>query len=635
MINTVDLNSQIRFAESIYSALFSDVASGRPSMLRSSLSKDLDTVLRRIRKEGLGFCTIALPSLGKAVVQSFQTGQLSVPSCFSKVPGTSLPKFLQGLMKEIYNEDGTILADYSVPSVTEVRQICEMCYKLKLGYSQEAQDRVITGFVETERELRSLILPETDTLLELATTIISDVLWGFDPLDIIPRHGPGGVATGEKGMAKWTPRRNFESIHQVFSYHRYFYGRGKALHDKKAEYLSLERHRAGCALVRLVEKDSRGPRLISMEPLEYQFIQQGLWRALHSRLRSHPFTQGHVNFEHQTVNQKLAKAGSRTGRWATLDMKDASDRVSLTLVRRLFSGVPHVLRAFEAARSVGTELPNGTCVPLVKFAPMGSALCFPVESLVHYALCVASIINRTGLSRWQARRRVFVYGDDLIVGSRHALGVMEDLETVGLKFNRGKCFLSGPFRESCGVDALNGYETQPIRWRTPCPNAEQRDAASLLALSEFSLLVYQRGYFRLADTLWSHLESIVGKLPTCPLGWDVGYLCRKTHLAHSFYTPHRVRVRKKFQRLEHRAIVIRDEITEVDMCGWSRLDKFFAMCEEPPTPSRSSMFYRVYGREGRPYRITPWQDLIDRFAGASKENSGRSFLIKGQWKAIC
>jgi hypothetical protein len=605
-------------------------------MLRSSLARDLQTVLNRIKSEGLGFCTIALPSLGKAVVQSFQTGRLLVPSAFAKVPGTSLPKFLQGLMKEIYNEDGTLLANYSIPSVTEVRQICEMCYKLKLGYSFESQNEVIRGFIETERELRSLSLddPSLTDLLELAAIIISDILWGFDLDKIVPRHGPGGVATGEKGMEKWIPRRLFDDIHQVFPYYKYYYGKGKALHDRKAEYLNLERLSAGCARVVLVEKDSRGPRLISMEPLEYQFIQQGLWRAIHSRLKSHPFTQGHVNFEDQTVNQILAKAGSIHGTWATLDMKDASDRVSLTLVRRLFCGVPDVLRALLATRSRGTELPDGTCVQLHKFAPMGSALCFPVESLVHYALCVASIMNRTDCSRWEARKRVYVYGDDLIIATNDALGVMEDLESVGLKFNRQKCFLSGPFRESCGVDALNGHETQPIRWRTPCPNVKQREASSLLALSEFSSQCYSRGYFRLASTLWGHLESIVGDLPTCPIDWNTGYLSRKTHLQ-VFHTPYRTRWCKEYQLIEHRAVSIRVKKRVVHIDPWAHLDKFFHMCGEPPAVRCNSvMSVRVYGFDGKPYRVMTWASLIDRLAGASQENTDRSFLVKGRWKAI-
>jgi hypothetical protein len=632
----VDLNSQIRFAESIYTALIHDVASGRPPQLRSSLLRDLDTILNRIRKEGMGFCTIALPSLGKAVVQSFKTGYLSVPTAFAVKKGTSLPKLFQGLMEEIYTGEGKLREDFCIASVTEVRQLCELAYKLDLPYSKETEGTVISNFLEVERSLRTLDLSGSEEYLELASTIVATIFEGFDPKKIVPQHGPGNVASREKGMAKWIFGILFQNIHQFYPYYEFYVVSGKSLHDRKSWYMGLERREHGCARVTLVPKDSRGPRLISLEPLEYQYIQQGLWKAIHRHLRSHPFTSGHVNFRDQSVNQGLAMIGSMCDSWATLDMKDASDRVSLQLVERVFRHCPDLLRALKATRSVGTELPDGTCVPLWKFAPMGSALCFPIESVVHYALCVASIMRRADLSMWEAKDAVYVYGDDLIVAPAYAPGVMEDIESVGLLFNRSKCFLSGPFRESCGYDALLGHNISPIRWRKPWPS-NQRDAASLVAFSEFARLLYSRAYVRAADLIWDQMERMVGKLPTCPIGWNVGYLCRRTRSQY-FQTPYKVRFCRQLQRWEHRCKTIKQQQLPVECDGWARLLKFALLKAGDDVsllkPERQSEYSRiVHGPDRCPDPLDVWEQTREPHAGASMEYSDRSSL-KDRWMGI-
>jgi hypothetical protein len=630
---TVDLNSQIRFAESIYTALIHDVASGRSPELQSSLARDLQTILNRIKMEGMGFCTIALPSLGKAVVKSFRTGSLEVPTAFAVKKGTSLPKLFSGLMKEIYTDEGKLKEHFDIASVTEVRQLCELAYKLDIGYSKEADAAVIDGFIDVERSIRSFQSSMFQSrLCELATDLVEHIFKDFDPKDIVPRHGPGNVATREKGIEKWNTRIRYEQLHQQFPYYEYFVVRGKCLYDRRKWFLSLEKRDRGCARVTLVPKDSRGPRLISLEPLEYQFIQQGLWRSIHSLLRNHPFTQGHVNFRDQRVNQTLAMLGSYYDSWATLDMKDASDRVSLQLVRTLFSKVPRLLRALEATRSAGTELPDGTCVQLWKFAPMGSALCFPIESIVHYVLCVASIMMQDNCSMWEAKDGVFVYGDDLIVMPRHAPGVMEDLESVGLKFNRDKCFLSGPFRESCGVDCLKGHNTAPVRWRKPWPS-NQRDAASLEALSDFASLLYTRCYVRAANLVWDQIEQLTGKLPVCPIGWNVGYLRRVTRYPY-FQTPHRVRLSPQYQRLEHKALVIRRKESASNLCPYSQLLKFFLYRGEQLKGNTQSELHRLVHGDCLIKRLrTVWQETEKKFSGASKEYSDRSSL-KDRWMGI-
>jgi hypothetical protein len=77
-----------------------------------------------------------------------------------------------------------------------------------------------------------------------------------------------------------------------------------------------------------VPKDSRGPRLICVHPKEAIWIQQGQRLKLEAAITSSNLTKGRINFTDQTVNGGLALESSKSGRLATLDLKEASDRIS-------------------------------------------------------------------------------------------------------------------------------------------------------------------------------------------------------------------------------------------------------------------------------------------------------------------
>jgi hypothetical protein len=553
MEDHANLKSQVRFAKSLFKALLTDISTGRPPHIRSSLQRDLLTITTRLDNEGISFVTITLPTLAKAMYSSFKTGYITTPSNFAKRRGTALPRFLFGLLKDVYEEDGMLAVDPSVPSIKEALQICGLAYKLNIPINEDDKryKNVIDNFKSTENYLSKLKIDHITctNCFELARTMIEDVFAGINPWNILPRHGPGTVATGEWAAEKWVFGRKYSSIHSTYPYYEYFVlGKGKEILDRKDWYLGLKPEVSGTATVVLVPKDSRGPRIISKEPLEYQYIQQGLWRLMRHEFQTHPFTRGHVNFDDQTINQKLARKGSLNGSWATLDMKDASDRVSLDLVKQLFSTTPDFLECLLACRSTSTKLPSGEVIDLHKFAPMGSATCFPIESIVHYVLAVASIMVMSNLSRWKARSLVYVYGDDLIIHSRHADSVLAILPLFGLMFNEQKCYTHGPFRESCGVESFLGNDISPIRWRKPCP--QRLDAVTASSFADFASSLYQQGYLAAAEVVWSRLETYTGKLPVVPLSWNVPYLSRKTRFRR-FFTPYRHRWNKKLHHHEH------------------------------------------------------------------------------------
>jgi hypothetical protein len=331
------------------------------------------------------------------------------------------------------------------------------------------------------------------------------------PRDIIPRHGPGSVATGEESGEKTHFSRIYGTVEMVYPFTEYFhFNLSHTVDALNSNTLNLLELPAGTAKVVLVPKDSRGPRLISSEPLELQWIQQGLQRKLYDIIESHRMTAGRVNFTDQTVNRALALAGSKTGTWVTLDMKDASDRVSRQLVRRLFPD--NWFEAMDACRSTGTRLPNGQFVELEKFAPMGSAVCFPVEALTFFALAVSTLRILKGYSRAKALASVFVYGDDIICRVEDYDSVMHRFPLYGLMFNEGKCCVSGSFRESCGCDAFRGVDVTPIRLKkTWCPHSS--DVQELASYVAHGNALYAAGYRRSFHTIRQLVENRYGPLP--------------------------------------------------------------------------------------------------------------------------
>lgn len=469
--------------------LFSDLRLHHPH-LQKSLSLDLKTVHARLEEEGKGFVMHTLPKIGKAIYTALETGHFICPCGLVKQKGTALPRFFGGLLKCIANDDGSLKVGLDETVLVDLIQLCFFFYKLDVPCAPKRALKVIESFKEVEVQLSRLTLDESDELLDAAAVLAEKVLQGFNPGDITPRHGPGAVATGEKRADKWVFKRKYEALHRVYPYYEYFTPSRESLLRSITWYKSLEHHEAGTAKVVLVPKDARGPRLISMEPLEYQFIQQGLGRALvrHFEKKS-PWTRRYVNFTDQCINRDLALHNSVTRRYATLDMKEASDRVSLELVRRIFARRPDVLRSLEASRTVRTELPDGEIIELKKFAPMGSALCFPVEAFVFWLL--AKVI----MKRERIVGRVYVYGDDIVVPCELVPRLFELFPKYGLMFNEDKCFTSGYFRESCGLDAYKGFICTPVRLRKLLPQSRKQPELIVSAV-ELANYLHKRGYWR-------------------------------------------------------------------------------------------------------------------------------------------
>lgn len=205
-----------------------------------------------------------------------------------------------------------------------------------------------------------------------------------------------------------------------------------------------------------VLKNSKTSRTIAKEPELNNWIQSGIDAEMRSLLRKNL----NVDLRDQTVNQHMAREGSLPdvcNPYVTIDVKSASNGVFTALARYLLS--PEWFTLLKECRSPYGEFPDGTLHRYGLFATMGNGFCFPLESLIFGAICVAA-------SRYTRSPVDFrVYGDDIIVRQNEALVVIELLKSFGFRVNIDKTFIFGPFRESCGADWYSGRLVTPVYLR--------------------------------------------------------------------------------------------------------------------------------------------------------------------------
>lgn len=475
--------------------------------LKRLAALDFSYITNRAQKEGVSFFTKSLPLYGKRLDAYLSGSALETVGFKNRQSGSVLFGWLLFQEIERGDEGSSSHAPLKPVAVKILRQLTYMFYKYELPYSHEQEASVLDSFIKVERDLPDpsyLDGSPEDPILDLASRLVANICHRFSASEIIPKHGPGAVATGEKPWDKMRFARIYKSIEQYFPFTEWYVPSMSWVVDNLDKIQNLECLDSGTAKVVLVPKDSRGPRLISCEPLELQWIQQGISKQLVELIESHPFTSRRVNFTDQEVNRRHALWGSMGANWVTLDMKDASDRVSLYLVKALF-GRTALLQYLLASRSTATRLPDGTVITMKKFAPMGSALCFPIEALCFWALAVSSLHLHQGLKLSRAMSCVKVYGDDIITTAESCAEVICTLERYHLAMNRSKCCIAGSFRESCGMDAYRGVDVTPTKIRSIYTS--KPDCNTIVSWVALSNEFYLRGYYTVAEALESHVRG--------------------------------------------------------------------------------------------------------------------------------
>ncbi len=498
----------------------------------TSTSRDVKTATARFEHEGLSFFTITLPGFAKDLLKGLERGRVDHDLFSGFHFASGLPRFLGGFLDLVFDRNtGVLLDDPSEEAIFNIRQICLFYSKLELPCSDARERVAFDEYVECELEIKGkqndwsevdyLTFRRVAFLLfrEAFQMVDEDVYYGR----CLPKHGPGATAERLSASEKYYRMHWTDRLEGVFPSREFL------IPNEGSAFIldGIDFREPGDEMpVRVISvpKTLEKPRIIAIEPACMMYAQQAiLERYLVSWKGDHILSEM-LGFDNQVPNQQLARIGSIDGSLATLDLSEASDRVSNQLVRELLHYFPHFAEAVDACRSRKADVPGHGVIRLSKFASMGSALCFPFEAMV-FLTCIFIGIEKelnTPLTRKIVRSflgRVRVFGDDIIVPKEYVSTVVESLEHFGAKVNRNKSFWNSEFRESCGKEFFRGYDVSVVKCRRLLP-LQRRDTQEILSMSSMRNQLYQLGLWKTCAWIDEYLVRILRKypvvLPTSP-----------------------------------------------------------------------------------------------------------------------
>jgi len=581
-------------------------------------SLDYEYVQARVESEGMAFLTISLATFCQDFERALEMRRLTPDlfTGFKKDRYGLTPLFLGGFMEWIFDPGMGALRDdrelfdqglrKQADGVYAIRQLTGMWSKIRLDCSKEKIEAAYSKYVTCEQELG-----QADKLLrkmpevQAAFRRLSTILYGdlFAELDrkilnheLVPHHGPGATAEGIVGNQKYRHVTWPIRLERHFPFSEF----GRPIwydpeNDVCPPELDPEYLEPGAELpVRVISvpKTQKGPRIIAIEPVAMQYVQQAIKDEIYESVKSNQLLHRLIGFTDQLPNREMAK----NVEFATLDLSEASDRVLCQHVELLLSRHRLSREAVFACRSSKADVPGHGLVDLVKFASMGSALTFPLEAMIFLVIVFMGIEEelKHPLTRAEIKSlagKVRVYGDDIIVPVHYVASVVEALESFGYKVNSHKSFWNGQFRESCGAEYFNGVDVSIVRLRSMFPT-QRNHTPEIISTVSFRNQLFKRGFRGLAiDYLDDLIERFIpfpvveetspglGRLSDSPIiseKWDV-----------------------KLQRPLVRAarVSVRYRSNEID--GEPALMKFFLKKGDLPVFDKNHLLYG-----GRPVALT-------------------------------
>lgn len=537
------------FMPAFYEAMFDDLREHHN--LYESWSEDKIYLLSRLETEGTQFATHMLPKLGKAVEVSYVSLQeLIVPEGFSLEPQSKLPHFMNYFFKKLFMTDGTprwryakngepILCTHSFTDINDAPFVRRLEDLISIGSSDalkglsenrwkcdkevlrlecndgipscyQAVRQITCAFAkvvevcpqalaaERLKEFKERISKDpnisndgfTRALLKRGRLILSKLFpsaaamsvydeWASYLEEPFGRHGPGAVEGGEKGREKW----EFDS----------YPGIDRHLYQWTSENPFKGKRNLPYSRAITVPKDHRGPRIICVEPKETQFAQQGLMLTLYKFFSHHLFLRRSITLGDQRPSQAMCYNRN----YCTIDLKDASDMISLDLVKLLFP--KWIYKLMVRYRSPFVEI-QGEKIRSRAFATMGNALCFPVETLTFWCITKAAVALRG-----HPKDPMRVFGDDIIVTERNFSVVAKALVSCGLVLNQEKtCSGMTPIRESCGEYTFLGRTVKTVRFKSIRTSSK----SDYLAALEYAKGLSTQHYYNAAQAILINAEKV-------------------------------------------------------------------------------------------------------------------------------
>jgi len=477
--------------------------------------------------EGESFLTITLPSFGKDFELCLDQGYVGHDQFLGFSRAGGLPRFLGGFLDQVFDRRaGRLLDDPSVDAIYAVRQITLLYGKIQKPCSPRRIQAAYDRYIETDMEVRQHDQSLSTRSLNGYETVgdqfgrIGSLLWRrlFCRVDeslydgaVLPRHGAGATADKLSGNRKWNQLLWTERLETVFPHWEHLIPSPSFLDRTDAVTLRTPGTETPVKVV-MVPKTLKTPRVIAMEPTCMQYMQQGILAVITEKIREDDNARNFVCSDSQEPNRLLAKKGAADGTLATLDLSEASDRVSNQHVRLLLNRHGLTDEAVQATRSTKADV-QGRIVSLAKFASMGSALCFPLEALVFTTAVFVGIEQELNRPLTEKDVKSFygsvrVYGDDIIVPVDYVQSVLQALEAFGFRVNVNKSFWTGKFRESCGKDYYDVHDVSVVRVRRELPGS-RRHVPELISVVSLRNQLFTAGFVNTVEFLDDRIEKLI------------------------------------------------------------------------------------------------------------------------------
>jgi len=584
--------------------LWIKLAEESASRCHTSATMDCKTVQGRFKHEGLSFLTITLPEFGKDLQKGLERGQVDRDLFQGFTWRAGLPVFLRGFLDRVFDRNsGELLDEPCVHAIQCIRQLTLSFAKISLPCSDARERDAFRGYIECEKEVRTadhnLSSSNLEDFRRVSATLFASMFSQVDRkiynYELMPKHGPGATADKMRGNAKYRLRTWTDRLENIFPAGEYLLPNWSFM-DEYGDVDHLEPGSEIPCKVISVPKTQKTPRIIAMEPTAMQYAQQAVLEAILESIGRNDYLSKFLGFDDQEPNQLMAKEGSQRGNLATLDLSEASDRVSNQHVRNLLINHPYLHEAVDACRSRKAEVPGHGVIRLAKFASMGSALCFPFEAMVFLTIIFLGIERdlNSPLDRRTFKKyvdKVRVYGDDLIVPVDHVSSVVSMLDTFGCRVNTGKSFWTGKFRESCGKEYYNGSDVSIVRVRRVFPT-HRKHVPEIISMVSLRNQLYFAGYFETVEWLDSLITKMIRHFPNVATSSSV--LGR--HSFNDHFDRHRYDV--FLQRPQVKGYVVTSRLPSDPLDGSGALLKWFLKRGTLPFADRNHL-----ERAGRPHAV--------------------------------
>lgn len=377
----------------------------------------------------------------------------------------------------------------------------------KMNYVDENLDQIaFRDWTKIEDKLSAMSFNE-ERIMRLLKRVISYLITDPETNNATGHFGPGAVSeAGVHGPIDKSYDLSFDpKLSRVLldSTITKSANRGVSLESAfrnldAARAIRTKSQTVGVSRLMFVPKDVTKSRSICMEPNSYMFAQQMVLQWYMDTFDTGPMCN-YVDLRDQTRNQQGAQYGSVTGALDTIDLSSASDTLHVSLIRQLF---PKSWQYYLLGTRVSNvRLPNGLIRKIVKFAPMGSALCFPTQCVMFTAIVLVAYLlwfetqgfidlelqllnmSDSSLGKFleihikrlyepsdsynsQRLESPTIYGDDILCDSRVTIDVERILTSLGFLMNSSKSFMGSQcFRESCGKYYHQGDDVTPLLYK--------------------------------------------------------------------------------------------------------------------------------------------------------------------------